>query len=96
MDRGYFLDEFKKAKPPTSDGYLKKPEDAKASILGMKKFFELHNYTNNMKDRVAIFSLRGKSNIWGEDVKLVRDIRAEELSWHEFNRLFNKKYLTER
>jgi len=35
----------------------------------MKKFFELHNYTNNMKARVTIFNLRGKADIWWEDVK---------------------------
>jgi len=26
----------------------------------------------------------------------VRDIRIEELSWHEFKRLFRKKYLLEK
>jgi len=29
-------------------------------------------------------------------VKWVRDIRTKELSWHEFKRLFRKKYLSER
>jgi len=29
-------------------------------------------------------------------VKQVRDIRTKELSWHEFKRLFKKKYLLER
>ena len=56
-DRGYFPYEFKKEKPPTFDGDLKKPEDAEAWILGMNKFFELHEYTHNMKARVAIFNL---------------------------------------
>jgi len=68
-DRGYLLDEFKKAKLPTFDGDMKKPEDEEAWILGMSKFFELHNYTDNMKAKVAIFSLKGKTNIWWEDVK---------------------------
>jgi len=44
-DMGYFPYEFKKSKPPTFDGDLKKLEDAKAWLLGMKKFFELHEYT---------------------------------------------------
>lgn len=39
-DRGYFLDNFKKVKPPTFDGDLKNPEDAEAWLLGTKKFFE--------------------------------------------------------
>lgn len=41
---GYFPDEFKKVKPPTFDGYLKKLEDAEAGLLVMKKLFELHEY----------------------------------------------------
>jgi len=61
--------EFKKAKPPTFDGDVKNPEDADAWILGLRKFFELHNYTDNMKVRVAIFNLKGKADIWWEDVK---------------------------
>lgn len=62
----------------------------------MKKFFKLHDYTKTMKAIVAIFSLKGKVDIWWEDVKRVRDIKKKELSWHEFKRLFRKKYLSER
>ena len=29
-------------------------------------------------------------------MKWVRDIKTEELSWHEFKRLFRRKYLSER
>jgi len=94
--RGYFLDEFKKDKPPTFDGDLKKLEDANAWLLGMKKFFELHDYTVNMKAIIAIFGPKGKADIWWEVVKQVRDITREELSWHEFKRLFSKKYFLER
>ena len=57
-DRGYLPDVFKKSRPPTFDGDVKKLKDAEAWILGMTKFFELHEYTNNMKDRVMIFILK--------------------------------------
>jgi len=40
----YLLEEFKKVKAPTFDGEIKKLEDAEAWLLGMKKFFKLHNY----------------------------------------------------
>lgn len=49
--------------PPTFDGYLKKPKDAKAWLLGMNKFFKLHEYTENMKARIDIFSPKGKVDI---------------------------------
>jgi len=87
-DKGYFPGEFKKLKPPTFDGDLKKMEAAEASILGMNKLFELHEYIDNMKARVAIFCFKGKAYIWWEYVKWVRDITIDDLSWWEFKRLF--------
>ena len=68
---GYLSDDFKKEKPPTFDGEMKKPRDAKAWLLGMRKFFRLHDYLENMKARVATFSLKGKVDIWWKDVKNV-------------------------
>jgi len=41
-----------------------------------KKFFELHDYTKNMKARIAIFGLKRKAEIWWEYVKPVRDIET--------------------
>jgi len=74
-ERGYFPDEFKKAKPLTFNGELKKLEDTKTWFLGMKKFIELHDYIEKMKARIVIFSLNGKVDIWWEDVKCVIGIR---------------------
>jgi len=56
-DMGYFLDEFKKEKPPTFDGDVNNMEDPKAWIIGMKKLFELHEYIDNMKAMISIFIL---------------------------------------
>jgi len=75
---------------------LKKPEDAKEWLLKMKRFFELHGYRESMKEIIYIFNLKGKADIWGEDVNWVRDIRITELSWHEVKILFTKKYFLER
>jgi len=72
-DKGYFPDEFKKAKPPTFDGEMKKSQDVEAWLLGMNKFFRLHDYSENMKAKIATFCLKGKADIWWEDVKNVRD-----------------------
>jgi len=62
-DRGYFPDEFKKVKQPTFDRYLKNMEDAEAWLLVMNKLFKMHDYTENMKAIIAIFSLKAKANI---------------------------------
>jgi len=89
------LDEFKKEKPPKFDKEMKKPEDAEEWLLGMKKFFRLHDYSENMKARVATFNLKGKVDIWWEDVKNVRCIHEEDLIWSEFEWLFKKNYLSQ-
>lgn len=79
-DRGYFLDEFKKARLCNFGGDLKKPKDAYAWILGMNKFFEFHEYTYNMKAIIDIFGLKGKADIWWVYVKWAREMRTEYLS----------------
>lgn len=60
-DRGYFLNEFKKEKPPKFDGEMKKPQDAKQRLIDTRKLF--HEDPNNMKARLVTFSLKGKENI---------------------------------
>ena len=62
----------------------------------MRKFFRLHDYSENMKAKIDTFSLKGKADIWWEDVKSVKGIHEDYLTWHEFERLFKKKYLLER
>ena len=62
----------------------------------MKILFELYEYTDTMKAIIVVFNLKCKANIWWEDVKQVRDIGIDNLSWQEFKRIFRKKYLSER
>jgi len=95
-DKGYLSNEFKKVNPLTFDGEIKKPQDAEAWLLGMRKFFRIHDYSENMKASLATFNLKAKAGIWWEDVKNVRCIHEEDLSWSEFEWLFKKNYLSER
>ena len=75
---------------------MKKSQDAEAWLLGMTKFFRLHDYSLNMKPRIASFSLKGKAYIWWENVKNVRGIREGKMTWSEFEIILRKKYLYER
>jgi len=59
----------------------------------MNKFFRLHDYLENMNARITTFNIKGNVNIWWEDVKNLRGIQEEELTWREFERLLRKKYL---
>lgn len=45
---------------------------------------------------IATFILKGKVDIWWEDVNNVNDIREEEFIWDDFERLFKKNYLLEK
>ena len=49
-----------------------------------------------MKARVATFNLNGKASIWWEDLKNVKGIHEEDLSWEQFEKYFRKKYLSEK
>jgi len=71
-NKGYFLDDFKKEKTPTFYKEMKKSHDAEAWLLDMKKFFQLHDYLENRKEKIATFSLKGKVGIWWEDMKNVK------------------------
>ena len=59
-------DEFRKAKHPTFDGEVKIGQEAEAWLIGIKKSFQVHDYSRNMKARVAIFNLNGRASIWWE------------------------------
>jgi hypothetical protein len=45
---------------------------------------------------VATFNLNRKSSIWWEDLKNVKGIHEEGLSWEWFERYFRNKYLLEK
>lgn len=56
-ERRQFREYSNKFKPPTLDGETKKSKDAEAWLLGMKKFFKLQVYLENMKAKITTFSL---------------------------------------
>ena len=57
-------DEFKEARPPTFNGEIKNGQEVEAWLLGMRKYFQVQDYSGNMKARVAIFNLTGRESIW--------------------------------
>jgi hypothetical protein len=93
---GCKFEEFRKAKPPSLDGEINKGEKAEAWLLGLKKLFRVHDFSKNMKARVVTFKLNGKASVWWEDLKNVKGVREEDLSWEWFEKYFWKKYLLEK
>ena len=80
------LEEFKKAKPPTFDEEIKKGEDAKVWILGLKKYFIVHDYFENLKAWIAIFNMNWKDSIWWEDIRNVKRVHEKDFSWKQFEK----------
>ena len=82
--KNYFRDnshgEFWKAKPPMFDGEVKFGQ-AKAWILGIRKYFQVHDYSRNTKDRFAIFNLNGRTSIWWEHLNKVKKINERKVVW---------------
>jgi hypothetical protein len=79
--------EINKIKPPTFDGEHKKEEDVETWLLGMKKYFQLRNYSAHVE---------GKASMWWDQFVQVQHIKDKEVTWKEFKRYFEKKYLTKR
>ena len=78
------------------DGEVKTGQEAEAWLLGIKKYFQVHDYSGNMKARVSIFNLNGRASIWWEHFKQVRKISERRLKWKQFQKYFKWKYLFDR
>ena len=45
---------------------VEKGEEVSASLSGMKKYFQIYNYSNILKSRMAIYNLNGKDAFGGK------------------------------
>jgi hypothetical protein len=45
---------------------------------------------------VTTLNLNGKDSIWWEDLKNMKGVHEEDLSWKQFEKYFQKKYLSKR
>ena len=86
--------EFKKIKPPTFNGETEKGEEAESWLSGMKKYFHIYNYSNQLKARMAIYNLSGKADIWWQDLKRVKGIREKNVNQSTFKKYFKNKFLS--
>jgi hypothetical protein len=83
--------EMNKIKPPTFDGEHKKDENAETWLLGMRKYFQLHNYSSHAEGRIAIYQLKGKASMWWDQLVQVQHIEEKSVTWREFKKYFEKK-----
>ena len=60
----------------------------------MKKYFQIYNYSNQLKARMAIDNLTGKEDIWWQDLKRVKGTREKNINQSMFKKYFKKKCLS--
>jgi hypothetical protein len=89
------MGEFKKIKPPIFNGEIETREEGEAWLFGMKKYFQIYNYSSELKARMVIYNLTEKAYIWWKDIKRVKNIKERKITWKTFKRYFNKQYLSE-
>jgi hypothetical protein len=73
----YLEGEFKKIKLATFDGESRTREEVEPWLLDIKKYFQIYNYSNNMKVRMTIYNLKGKAIIWWQDLKLAKGLKEK-------------------
>jgi N-glycosylase/DNA lyase len=88
--------EMNKIKPPTFDGEHKKDEDVETWMLDMRKYFQLHNYFVQAEGRISIYQLKEKASMWWDQFMQVQHIDENKVTWREFKRYFQNKYLNKR
>jgi len=56
--------ELRKLKPPSFDDEREREDDVEAWLLGIMKYFQLHNYSSNLEVKIATYHLHGKVVMW--------------------------------
>ena len=74
---------------------VEKGEEAKALLSGMKKYFQIYNYSDRLKSRMDIYNLTRKASIWWKDIKRVKNIKEKYLTQRVFKKYFIMKFLSE-
>ena len=74
--------EFQKIKPPTFDGV--EEEVAEAWMINMNRYFQVNEYNNNLKAKLALYQLREKATLWWEEVKIVCNIDDQDVTLDAF------------
>jgi hypothetical protein len=88
--------EMSNIKPTKIDGEHQKEEDVETWLLGMRKYFQLQNYSFHVEGRIAMYHLKGKASMLWDQLVQVQQIREKDITQKEFKRYFENKYLIKR
>ena len=76
------------------NGEIEKGEEVEAWLFGMKKYFQIYNYSYELKAKMIIYNLTGMVDIWWQDIKKVKGIKERYVTWKTFKKLFKRKHLS--
>ena len=71
--------EFRKIRAPTYEGEVNTGEKDKEWLLGIRKYFQVHNYSSEMKAHLSIYNLNGKGARWWRDLKHTKKDEIREI-----------------
>jgi hypothetical protein len=84
--------ELMKLKPPSFVGEREREDDVEAWFLGVKRYFQFHNYSSNLAAKIATYHLHGKAAMWWDQLKQVKDINENMITWKQVKNYFQKEY----
>ena len=57
------------------NGEIEKEEESEAWLSGMKKYFQIYNYSDELKAKMGIYNMTRKVDIWWWDINKVKGIK---------------------
>jgi hypothetical protein len=49
--------------------------------MGMRKYFQLNNYSSHAEGRIVIYQLNGKASMWWDQCVKVQHIKENNVTW---------------
>ena len=78
------------------NGEIEKGEEVEAWLGGMKKCFQIHNYSDELNAKMKIYNLTRKEDIWWKDINKVKGKKERNVTWKTFKKLFKRMCLLEK
>ena len=60
-------------------------------VVGHQKILPDVQLFQNMKVKMAIYNLKGKADIWWQELKLAKGLKKKQLEWSDFKKYFKKQ-----
>ena len=76
--------ELRKLNPLSFAGEKEKEDDVEAWFLGLRRYFQLHNYSSNLEAKIFTYHLHAEVAMWWDQLKQVEHINENKITWKQF------------